>query len=94
LVEEADCGYSGGSGLDALCCICVGYASQRVDGNGGGGLAGFVEAAQALAREDGFGVDIFFEDRGEKNRVWLVRFRCRNAGDSVTGDGNKYGKRG
>ena len=93
-MEEADCGYSGGSGLDALCCICVGYASQRVDGNGGGGLTGFVEAGQTLAREDGFGVDIFFEDRGEENRVWLVRFRCHNAGDSVTRDGNKYGKRG
>ena len=53
-----------------------------------------MEACEALAGEDGLVVDVFSEDGGEENCVWLVRFRCQNAGDRVTGDGNKCGKRG
>ena len=53
-----------------------------------------MEACEALAGEDGLVVDFFFEDGGEENCVWLVRFRCHNAGDCVAGDGNKCGKGG
>ena len=50
-------------------------------------MAGFVEAGEALSGNR-FVCNVFFEDGGEENRVWLVIFGGQDAGNSVAGDGN------
>ena len=46
-----------------------------------------MEAGEALSGNR-FVCNVFFEDGGEENRVWLVIFCGQDAGNSVAGDGN------
>ena len=46
-----------------------------------------MEAGETLSGNR-FVCNVFFEDGGEENRVWLVIFGGQDAGNSVAGDGN------
>ena len=67
VVEEADSGYAGGSGGEALGGIFRGDSAEGVDGNGGCCCAGFAEAVEAGTGDDQLAGDGFFEDRGEED---------------------------
>ena len=69
VVEEADSGYSGGSGGEALGGVFGGDTAEGVDRDGGGGCAGFAEAVEAGAGGDELARDGFFEDGAKRMAV-------------------------
>ncbi len=48
-MEEPDASYSRGAGVEAERAIVQGNSAEGVDGGRGGGLAGSVQAIEALA---------------------------------------------
>ena len=87
-VEEADSGYTGGSGGEALGGIFECDSAEGVDRDGGGGCTGFAEAFEASAGGDLLAGDGFFEDRSEEDGRNGLGAGPLNFSEGVAGDGD------
>lgn len=91
VVEEANSGDSGGSGLEAEAGTSEGDSAECDDGDGVGEAAGLTKGVEAGGCGDEAIVDRFPEDRGEEDGI-----RCSHDGltdfvESVAGDGDDGG---
>lgn len=87
-MKEADSGYSGSPGFEALRSVFQSDSAKGVDRNGGGGVAGFAEAFEAGAGGDLLAGDGFFEDRGEEDGRDGLGAGSLDLGEGVAGDGD------